>query len=201
MLPQATIAVQLHRVPPKSRPGGGTATLGHTCRTVRAPALHRRADHRAASPQDVPGLPIGARWRSWPSADWRNRPQHTCSPWPGSTWRAIPTKLNPAPNNPGNFSLAWDGAVNGVVAFGGDGGAGAPPAGSPAADGRCCRSPLRDWRPENSETDVQRPLSPSTIVGWSGPKQLMLARLFPAIFVVQGGGRSCAVTEAPLLSP
>ena len=40
--------------------------------------------------------------------------------WLGSTWQAIPTKLNPAPNNPENFSLAWDGAVNGVVAFGGD---------------------------------------------------------------------------------
>ena len=40
--------------------------------------------------------------------------------WLNSAWRPIPTRSNPAPDNPDNFSLAWDGAERGVIALGDD---------------------------------------------------------------------------------
>ena len=42
--------------------------------------------------------------------------------WPRSAERPIRTKIDPAPNNPGGFSFAYDGALRAMVAFGGDGG-------------------------------------------------------------------------------
>jgi hypothetical protein len=41
----------------------------------------------------------------------------------GGAWRClrpIRTGIDPAPNNPGGFSFAYDGALQAVVAFGGD---------------------------------------------------------------------------------
>jgi hypothetical protein len=42
--------------------------------------------------------------------------------WLSGAWRPIRTKIDPAPNNPGGFSFAYDGALQAMVAFGGDGG-------------------------------------------------------------------------------
>jgi hypothetical protein len=52
-------------------------------------------------------------------------PVHTPHPsdlfaWLGRAWHPIETVVNPAPDNPQNFSLAYDGAIRGVIAFGGD---------------------------------------------------------------------------------
>jgi hypothetical protein len=52
---------------------------------------------------------------------------HTPNPpdlfaWIRGTWRPIEAKMNPVPENPQNFSLAYDGSIGGVVAFGGGSG-------------------------------------------------------------------------------
>lgn len=92
--------------------------------------LERRVVVRADS-GFVYGMPESGKWvddeaageilvfGDFPTAVGTPRPTNLFA-WLGGTWRPLETEVNPAPDNPQNFNLAFDRSIGGIVAIGGD---------------------------------------------------------------------------------